>query len=152
MTRDVLAASPSTAVPEAMAIMVDGKFRHLPVVKDGRVVGMISMRDLMAWASLTIRSGGHSELDEVDTAELLAAWAAKQGLDRAKFLEQYNSFPVVTKVRRATQLQEQYKVDGVPSLGIAGRYFTSGSMAGNMQKALQVTDYLIAQASKRSKA
>jgi signal-transduction protein with cAMP-binding, CBS, and nucleotidyltransferase domain len=59
-------------VPEAMAIMVDGKFRHLPVVKDGRVVGMISMRDLMAWASLTIRSGGHSELDEVDTAELLA--------------------------------------------------------------------------------
>jgi hypothetical protein len=33
---------------------------------------MISMRDLMAWASLTIRSGGHSELDEVDTAELLA--------------------------------------------------------------------------------
>jgi CBS domain-containing protein len=72
MTRDVLAASPSTAVPEAMAIMVDGKFRHLPVVKDGRVVGMISMRDLMAWASLTIRSGGHSELDEVDTAELLA--------------------------------------------------------------------------------
>ena len=72
MTRDVLAASPSTAVPEAMAIMVDGKFRHLPVVKDGRVVGMVSMRDLMAWASLTIRSGGHSELDEVDTAELLA--------------------------------------------------------------------------------
>ena len=72
MTRDVLSASPPTAGPEAMAIMVDGKFRHLPVVKDGRVVGMISMRDLMAWASLAIRSGGHSELDEVDTAELLA--------------------------------------------------------------------------------
>jgi thiol:disulfide interchange protein DsbA len=94
----------------------------------------------------------HVEKQTLDTAELLAAWAAKQGLDRAKFLEQYNSFPVVTKVRRATQLQEQYKVDGVPSLGIAGRYFTSGSMAGNMQKALQVTDYLIAQAAKRTKA
>ena len=72
MSRDIVHAAPSTAVPEAMAIMVDGKFRHLPVVKDGRVVGMISMRDLMAWASLTIRSGGHSELDEIDTAELLA--------------------------------------------------------------------------------
>ena len=72
MARDVLSASPTTAVPEAMAIMVDGRFRHLPVVKDGRVVGMVSMRDLMAWASLTIRSGGHAELGDVDTAELLA--------------------------------------------------------------------------------
>ena len=72
MVRDVLAVTPTTSVPEAMAIMVDGKFRHLPVVQDGRVVGMVSMRDLMAWASLTIRSGGHSELGEVDTAELLA--------------------------------------------------------------------------------
>ena len=70
MSRDIVHAAPTTAIPEAMAIMVDGKFRHLPVVKDGRVVGMISMRDLMAWASLTIRSGGHSELDEVDTAEI----------------------------------------------------------------------------------
>lgn len=72
MARDELHATPDTSIPEAMAIMVDGKFRHLPVVKDGRVVGMISMRDLMAWASLTIRAGGHSELDDVDTAELLA--------------------------------------------------------------------------------
>ncbi|MEY4225632.1 MAG: hypothetical protein RL190_389 [Actinomycetota bacterium] len=72
MARDVLHAAPDTSIPEAMAIMVDGKFRHLPVVKDGRVVGMVSMRDLMAWASLTIRAGGHGELGEVDTAELLA--------------------------------------------------------------------------------
>jgi CBS domain-containing protein len=72
MSRDVLHASPTTSIPEAMAIMVDGKFRHLPVVKDGRVVGMVSMRDLMAWASLTIRSGGGGELGDVDTAELLA--------------------------------------------------------------------------------
>lgn len=72
MSRDIVSAPPSTPIPEAMAIMVDGKFRHLPVVKDGRVVGMVSMRDLMAWASLAIRAGGRSELDEVDTAELLA--------------------------------------------------------------------------------
>jgi thiol:disulfide interchange protein DsbA len=78
----------------------------------------------------------------------LAAWAEKQGLNRAKFVEQYNSFAVATKAKRATSLQEQYKVDGVPSLGIAGRYYTSGSLAGTMQRALQVTDYLVAQAVK----
>ncbi len=90
----------------------------------------------------------HVERQTLDTLDLLAAWAAKQGLDRAKFVEHYNSFAVTTKAKRATQLQELYKVDGVPSLGIAGRYYTSGSLAGTMQRALQVTDYLVAQAAK----
>src|SRR5689334_18713468 len=42
MSRDVMTASPKTSVPEAMAIMVDGHFRHLPVVEAGRVLGMVS--------------------------------------------------------------------------------------------------------------
>jgi thiol:disulfide interchange protein DsbA len=94
----------------------------------------------------------HVEKQTLDSVDQVANWVAKQGVDKAKFLEQYNSFPVVTKARRATQLQEQYKVDGVPSLGIAGKYFTSGTLAGTMQRALQVTDYLVAQASKGAKA
>jgi thiol:disulfide interchange protein DsbA len=94
----------------------------------------------------------HVEKQTLDSVDQVSNWVAKQGLDKAKFLEQYNSFPVVTKARRATQLQEQYKVDGVPSLGIAGKYFTSGTLAGTMQRALQVTDYLVAQASKGAKA
>ena len=94
----------------------------------------------------------HVEKQTLDSVDQVANWVAKQGVDKAKFLEQYNSFPVVTKGRRATQLQEQYKVDGVPSLGIAGKYFTSGTLAGTMQRALQVTDYLVAQASKGAKA
>jgi thiol:disulfide interchange protein DsbA len=44
----------------------------------------------------------------------------------------YNSFSVTTKARKATQLQDQYKVDGVPALGVAGRYYTSGTLAQNM--------------------
>src|SRR4051794_25380493 len=52
MTRHVMVGSPSMALPEALAIMIQGKFRHLPVVQDGRVVGIVSMRDLMAWTSL----------------------------------------------------------------------------------------------------
>jgi thiol:disulfide interchange protein DsbA len=59
---------------------------------------------------------------------------------------------VVTKARRAAQLQEQYQVDGVPSMGVAGRFFTSGSLAGNMPRVLQVVDHLIAQVAKGGKA
>jgi CBS domain-containing protein len=72
MTRHVQTASPSTPLPEAMAMMVDGRFRHLPIVEQDRVVGMVSMRDLMAWAALRLRHGATDDRDDVDTAELLA--------------------------------------------------------------------------------
>jgi thiol:disulfide interchange protein DsbA len=42
-------------------------------------------------------------------------------------------------------LQDLYQVDGVPALGIAGRYYTDGTLAGGMDQALQVVDYLAAQ-------
>jgi signal-transduction protein with cAMP-binding, CBS, and nucleotidyltransferase domain len=73
MVAHVLTASATTGLPEAMAIMVDGHFRHLPIVDQGRVIGMVSMRDLMAWAALRLRHGaGDHEDDPVDTAELVA--------------------------------------------------------------------------------
>ena len=85
----------------------------------------------------------HVEKQSLTTAEQITSWAEKQGINKAKFTELYNAFPVVTKVRKATQLQELYKVDGVPALGVAGRYFTSGSVAQTMERALVVTDYLV---------
>jgi CBS domain-containing protein len=72
MTRHVMTASPSTGVPEAMAIMIEGHFRHLPVVEAGRVLGIVSMRDLMSWASLRLRLSPLEWDDDVDSAELLA--------------------------------------------------------------------------------
>ncbi|WP_411885647.1 thiol:disulfide interchange protein DsbA/DsbL [Polaromonas sp. YR568] len=90
----------------------------------------------------------HLEKQALNTPELVAAWAVKQGLDKAKFAEMYNSFTVTTKARKATQLQDAYRVAGVPSLGIAGRYYTSSDQTQNMARALQVTDYLIAQSRK----
>jgi thiol:disulfide interchange protein DsbA len=90
----------------------------------------------------------HAERQTLNTGEQIAAWVEKQGINKAKFLEAYNSFPVVTKVRKATQLQDAYKVDGVPALGVAGRYYTSGSLAGSMERAVVVTDYLIGLARK----
>ena len=90
----------------------------------------------------------HVERQLLNTAELVSAWAEKQGINKAKFTEAYNSFPVATKTRKATLLQESYKVDGVPSLGVAGKYYTSGTVAQTMERALVVTDYLIGLARK----
>lgn len=85
----------------------------------------------------------HIEKQTLQTADQIAAWAEKQGVPKAKFVEMYNSFSVATKARKATQLQDAYAVDGVPALGINGLYFTSGTQAKTLERSLQVTDSLI---------
>jgi len=57
-------------------------------------------------------------------------------------METFNSFGVATQAKRAAQLQEAFKVQGVPALGVAGRFYTDGSLAGTMDRALQVVEYL----------
>lgn len=47
MTADVLTTSPSETVNDCMGMMTERKIRHLPVVEDNTVVGMISIGDLV---------------------------------------------------------------------------------------------------------
>ena len=58
--------------------------------------------------------------------------------------------PSGADLSQAKQLFDAYKIDGVPTLGIHGRWFTSGSLAGGHERALQVADQLIARARKPS--
>ena len=90
----------------------------------------------------------HVEKQPLNREDGILAWAGKQGLDPAKFAEIYKSFAVASKVRRATQLQDAFKVSGVPALGIAGRFYTDGSLAGSMERALMVTEYLVGEVRK----
>jgi thiol:disulfide interchange protein DsbA len=85
----------------------------------------------------------HTERQQLNSAQALAAWADKNGLPEKKFVETFNSFGVASKARRATQLQEAFKVQGVPALGIAGRFYTDGSLTQTMDRSLQVAEYLI---------
>ena len=90
----------------------------------------------------------HQQRKRLASEGEIADFMAENGIDRAKFVETYKSFGVATKVRQGKQLSEAYKIDGVPALGIHGRYYTSGSLAGDNARALQVTDYLIQRARK----
>ena len=85
----------------------------------------------------------HGEKLHLDKGDAITDWVVRQGVDKSKFLEQYNSFTVATKATRATQLQNAYKIEGVPSLGVGGRFLTDGTMARSMERALQVVDALI---------
>lgn len=85
----------------------------------------------------------HVERKRIDSTKDMAALVAKNGGDGAKFLEAAKSFGVVTKVGRAKKLVGEYKIDGVPAIGVQGRYLTSPSQAGGLAEALAVTDFLI---------
>lgn len=49
MTRDVLFAAPTETVDSLLARMTDRRVRHLPVCVDGRLVGLVSIGDLVKW-------------------------------------------------------------------------------------------------------
>ena len=87
----------------------------------------------------------HVERLDLSKGDAIIAWVAQQGVDKAKFTEQFNSFSVATKATKATQLQNGYSVEGVPALGVAGRFYTDGTIAKNMARVLQVVDGLVAQ-------
>lgn len=75
----------------------------------------------------------------------MADWIASKGVDRKKFTDAYTSFAVQSKTTRAQQIARAYKINGVPSLAVDGRFMTSQSLVGGSEKALDVVDELIRQ-------
>jgi CBS domain-containing protein len=47
MTRDLIVASPDYSLDEAMSLMTEHRFRHLPVMRGGKAIGLISIGDLV---------------------------------------------------------------------------------------------------------
>ena len=90
----------------------------------------------------------HVQNRRMSTEGDINAWVKEQGVDMAKFGDTWKSFQVATKANKAKQLTDAYKIDGVPALGIHGRFFTSGALAGSHDRALAVADFLIQAARK----
>lgn len=69
MTRHVTTATPRTTVPQATEMMTCGRFRHLPIMKLGRLVGLVSIGDVVK-ARMSQQEG------EVDSLRAYVAGAA----------------------------------------------------------------------------
>ena len=51
MTSDPITLSPDASADEAAKIMLDNGFRHVPIVDEGRAVGIVSIRDVARWST-----------------------------------------------------------------------------------------------------
>ncbi|ALK87301.1 thiol:disulfide interchange protein DsbA/DsbL [Limnohabitans sp. 63ED37-2] len=125
--------------------------RRVPVafrddfVPQQRLYYTLEAMNLVEKMHIRVFTAIHGEKLMLNSDASVLAWAEKQGIDKAKFAETYKSFGVATKAKRAVQLQNDFKIEGVPSLGVAGRFYIDGTLAGSMPRALQVADALIAQ-------
>jgi thiol:disulfide interchange protein DsbA len=90
----------------------------------------------------------HVDRQRLEDPAGIADWLATQGVDKKQFTDAYNSFSVAAKVGRANQLVSAYQVDGVPALGVAGRYYTDASLTRSMERSLQVVDFLAGEVKK----
>jgi thiol:disulfide interchange protein DsbA len=127
----------------------DVAFRRIPVafnasfVPQQRLYYALEAMGLLEKVHPKVFAAIHVEKLNLAKGEAITEWVGKNGVDTAKFLVQYNSFDVVTKAQKATQLQNAFKVEGVPALGVAGRFYTDGTMAHSMERALLVVQSLL---------
>ena len=90
----------------------------------------------------------HVQHQRLDKDADVAAFFTAQGLDGQKVLQTMKSFTVEGKLRQAKALAQGYKIDGVPTLGIQGRFTTSAAMTGSEPRLYATADMLIAQVAK----
>jgi CBS domain-containing protein len=68
MTRKVIHCRPSDTVGSIMEVMTSGKFRHLPVIDDGELVGVISIGDIVKWRLREFEDEQQALQDYIKTA------------------------------------------------------------------------------------
>ena len=135
----------------------DVQFRRLPgILNDDWAVDARIFFTLEAIGELerlhrplfdTIHQQGGVRLHGDAFAKWVADWLAKQKVDMAKYDAAFRSFTVESKLRRAAQMGRSYRLDGVPTLAVQGRYLVVASTS--RQAMLATADFLIGEARKQ---
>jgi len=83
----------------------------------------------------------HVQRENLFEEGAIMAWAARNGVDQKKFSEAFNSFGVNSQLRRGDQMAQTYRIEGVPTLIVEGKYVVGGQ---NFNEVLANADKLIA--------
>jgi thiol:disulfide interchange protein DsbA len=96
----------------------------------------------------------HDQKIRLSDQNVLFDWVAKQGLDRQKFADTYNSFGVKSRGMRSIEMTRNYDIPGTPAVVVDGKYLLAPSMILKPDKSVdydrffQVLDQVIVMARK----
>ena len=138
-----------TIEPWIAKLPADVAFRRVPAAFNAR--WEFHQQIYFTWEALGLVDAMHAKTFDrfhkqgkpINSEADMLAFAQESGLDVAKVKEAWEGFIVNTKMTQARHLAEAYAIDGVPTIGIHGRYTTSPSLDG--ADCLGATDTLIAQ-------
>jgi thiol:disulfide interchange protein DsbA len=85
----------------------------------------------------------HFEDVKLNDEKVMVDWAARNGIEREKFVQTYASRAVADKVAQARELLRSYDVRAVPTFIVDGKFLTSARLAGGTERVVQVLDRLV---------
>jgi thiol:disulfide interchange protein DsbA len=130
----------------------DVAFRREHVIWSGRGATEAHARIFLTLRSMNLLKQHHRAVfeaihktkSELRSEKEVFDWAAKRGIDRAKFEATYKSFGINAQVARAKDLTERYLVEGVPGFAVNGKYMTTLGMTRSDKRMFEVVNKLIA--------
>lgn len=130
----------------------DAQVRRVPAVfSDGWMPGAklyytLEQMNLLGKLHHKVFDAYHLENINLDDPAVRGDWIAKQGVNRKKFEDIYNSFSTQSKAMQGGRLATTYGITGVPAFIIDGKYSTSVSMTNGEPRLFEVLNQLIDQA------
>ena len=84
----------------------------------------------------------HERGNRLDTEAKLQEFFGRFGVDADAFKDAFDSFAVQAKMQRADELSRRYRIDGVPTIVVNGKYTTDAVMVGGYEELLALVDEL----------
>lgn len=85
----------------------------------------------------------HKDRNKLNKLDQMLDFLVNNGVNKEKFMNEYNSFAVDSMVRKAKKKQRLYEITSVPAVAVNGKYLTGGQMAGSYENMIKVLSHLI---------
>lgn len=85
----------------------------------------------------------HRDRKPIFSESQLKDFFVSLGIDGDRFEQAYNSNEVDTKIKQAFYMERNYKITGVPTVVVGGKYLTSAMLTGSFEKMIDTVNYLI---------